>query len=62
MINRENFLFHRDAALMITVLVPQFATATSIKKDAGDYWLNVHWNCGIVAPLTTNETEQALGE
>lgn len=62
MINRENFLFERDAALIINVLVPKYAKTVSIRKDADGYWLNVHWNCGIVAPLTINETEQALGK
>lgn len=58
--NRQTFLTQRDADLFIPVLVPKFATAASVKKDAGGYWLNVHWNCDIIAPLTVQETEQAL--
>jgi len=60
--NRQTFLTRRDADLFIRVLVPRFATAASVKKDAGSYWLNVHWNCGIIAALTIQETDQALGE
>lgn len=60
--NRQNFLFERDAFLFISHLVPRFAHAASVHKDAGGYWLNVSWNCGVIAPLTIQETHQALGE
>lgn len=57
--NRQSFLFRRDADLFIGVLVPKFATAASIKRDAAGYWLNVHWKCGMIAALTVQETIQA---
>ena len=60
--NRQNYLFEWEAQKMIPILVPKFAKAASVKKDAGGYWLNVSWNCGILAPLTIQETYQALGE
>jgi len=47
---------------MISTLVPKYAKAASVKKDGDGYWLNVSWNCGITAPLTIQETYQALGE
>ena len=59
--NRQVFLTERDADLFIKVLVPRYAKTASIKKDAGGYWLNVYWNCDIIAPLTVQETDQALG-
>lgn len=60
--NRQHFLFEREAYLMIKQLVPKYAKTASVKKDAGGYWLNVSWNCGVIAPLTVQETNQALGE
>ena len=62
MLNRKDFLFNLEAKDFIPILVPTYATTVSIKKDAGGYWLNVTWNCGVTAPLTIQETEQALGE
>lgn len=47
---------------MVPILVPKYATAASVMKDGGGYWLNVSWKCGILAPLTIQETIQALEE
>ncbi len=60
--NRQSYLFERNAAMMIDILVPKYAKAVSIKRDAEGYWLNVSWNCEVIAPLTIQETHQALGE
>lgn len=62
MLNRQSFLSQTEADLFIPYLVPKYAKAASVKYDAGGYWLNVHWKCGIIAPLTVQETEQALGD
>lgn len=59
-LNRQNFLNEREASLFIKKLVPRYAKSASVKKDAGGYWLNVSWKCGETAPLTTQETNQAL--
>lgn len=60
--NRQNFLFRRDAQGFTKYLVPAHASRAEVKRDQEGYWLNVWWHCGIIAPLTTNETAQALGE
>jgi len=62
MLNKQHFLTQREADLFIPNLVPKYAKAASVKKDAGGYWINVHWNCEVIAPLTVQETVQALGE
>lgn len=62
LLNRESLLFQQDAEFIIKYLVPKHASRAEIHKDAHGYWINVWWNCGIIAPLTTNETHQALGE
>ena len=61
-LNRQDYLFEWESQEMISVLVPKYATAASVKKDGGGYWLNVSWRCGITAPLTIQETIQALEE
>lgn len=62
MLNRENFLFKQDAEITVKILVPRYATRAEIKKDSQGYWINVWWNCDIIAPLTCQEMAQALGE
>jgi hypothetical protein len=62
MLNRENFLFQSDVERIRPLLVPTYAITASVKKDAGGYWLNVQWKCGVTAPLTIQELDQALGE
>lgn len=62
MMNRQDFLFERDACLIIPYLIPKYATTVSVHKDAGGYWLNVQWKSGALAPLTIQETLQAIGE
>jgi hypothetical protein len=58
-LNRESFLFKQDADLAIKILVPQHASRAEIHRDEEGYWINVWWNCGIIAPLTIQEMEQA---
>lgn len=60
--NRQNFNFWTEASHVSDLLVPEYATKAEIHKNDSGYWLNVWWKCGIIAPLTTTETEQALGE
>lgn len=60
--NREEFLWWGEANRMRDRLVPEFATKAEIKKDDEGYWLNVWWKCGIIAPLTVQESLQAQGE
>jgi hypothetical protein len=62
MLNRQNLLFQREAETLVSLLVPKYAQAATIKKDGGGYWINVQWNCGVTAPLTTNEALQAQGK
>ena len=59
MINRMNWLWMTDAKSFIPKLIPRYAKAATVKKDGSGYWLNVHWNCGIIAALTSNEALQA---
>tara|TARA_Y100000593_G_C4229772_1_gene296365 strand:+ start:79 stop:297 length:219 start_codon:yes stop_codon:yes gene_type:complete len=62
-LNRQNFLFKRDAERVADRLLSfAFATRVGVEKDDDGYWLNVWWKCGIIAPLTINETNQAYGE
>ena len=59
-LNRESFVIKKDAERLKRILLEKYATAVSIEQDAEGYWLNVSWNCGVTAPLTVNETNQAL--
>ena len=61
-LNRQNFLFLKDAQRIRNILIPAFAGRAEIHKDEQGYWINVWWHCGIIAPLTIQETLQALGE
>ena len=60
--NREEFLWWSHADETRQLLVPQHATKADIHKDEEGYWLNVWWNCGEIAPLTVQESNQAQGE
>lgn len=62
MLNRQNFLTQREANLFKGKLIPQYAKAATVKKDGSGYWLNVTWNCGVIAPLTIQEAIQAENE
>ncbi|ANJ20758.1 hypothetical protein HYO99_gp24 [Roseobacter phage RD-1410W1-01] len=63
MLNRQNFLFKHEAEKIGTKLLQgKYATRIGVEKDLDGYWLNVWWRCGIIAPLTLQETEQLLGE
>lgn len=63
MLNRQDFLFKFEAERLATKLLQQkHATRVAIEKDDGGYWLNVWWRCGIIAPLTMQETDQAMGD
>lgn len=63
MINRQNFLFKHEAERVAERLLSfAFATRVGIEKDHDGYWINVWWKCGIIAPLTTQELDQAYGE
>lgn len=59
---RQYFILYKDAQQLVSILVPQYATSADIKSNENGYWLNVSWNCGVLAALTTHETDQALGE
>ena len=59
---RQYFVIHMDAENLKSILVPKYAKSADIKSDKNGYWLNVSWNCGVIAALTTHETDQALGE
>lgn len=61
-LNRQNFLFLKDAEQIVNILIPVFADRAEIHKDEQGYWINVWWHCDIIAPLTIQETLQALGE
>ena len=58
--NRENFLWWGQADSYRKLLVPYYATKTEIKQDDQGYWLNVWWKSGVIAPLTIQESIQAL--
>ncbi len=62
MTNRESFMWWQEASRMRNVLVPEYATKAEIMKDESGYWLNVWWKCGVIAPLTVQESLQAQGE
>lgn len=62
MLNRQDFLFKREAEGAIKYLVPQYASKAEAKRDEKGWWLNVWWHCGEVSPLTVQEMSQALGE
>ncbi len=62
MLNRKNFLIKQDAEIIVKILVPKYAIRAEIKKDSQGYWINVWWNCDIIAPLTNQEMLQAQGE
>ena len=58
--NREHFLWWAEAKAAIDLIVPEHATKAKIELDSDEgYWVNVWWNCGVIAPLTTNELLQA---
>ena len=60
--NRESFIWWGEARRMRDLLIPEHATKAEIKRDDKGYWLNVWWKCGIIAPLTVQESLQAQGE
>lgn len=61
-LNRQDFLFKHEAERIAELLLRQYATRVGVEKDSHGYWLNVWWKAGVIAPLTVNETRQALGE
>lgn len=61
-INCQFFLFRKDAEGFKRYLIPAHASRCEVKQNESGYWLNVWWHCGVIAPLTTQETAQALGE
>lgn len=59
MINRQSFLWWREASEARNILVPEFATKAEIKENEEGYYLIVWWHSGAIADLTTNEYLQA---
>lgn len=62
MLNRMNFLFKHEAEGFSDKLIPKHAKRVGVLRDENGYYINVHWNCGITAPMTVQEYDQALGE
>lgn len=61
-LNTQYFMFQHEAARFCDKLIPEYATMVGVLSNEHGYYLNVHWNCGIIAPMTVQEYDQALGE